>query len=226
MKRKKINGIIISVFLVLSMAFSVSGSVLAAGGDGSGGGGGDGSGGGSSTDQTTVVETPVETTTTDPGAGDGSGGGKEEPLALVSADPAVATEDILVGSTFTLEFNKNIAYVAVRDNNLKAFTLWEGDTLVPVDVTMADDQLEPDLRDFVLIVPKEDLKAGTAYTLKVDNTLVAKSGAVLTEPMELTYTTVTPNASIFTTTNIILMIGAGIVVVAVIAVVVMKRKKA
>jgi len=222
MKRKKINGIIISLFLVLSMAFSVSGSVFAAGGNGSGGGGGNGTGG--STDQTTVVEPPV-VTTTDPGTGDGSGGGKDDPLALVSADPDVNAEAILVGSTFNLEFNKNIAYVTVRDNNIKAFTLWDGSTQVPVDVTMADDQLQPDLRNFVLIIPKEDLKSGTTYTLKVDNTLVAKSGAVLAEPMELTYTTVTPNSSIFTTTNIILMVGVGVVVIVVIAFVAMKRKK-
>ncbi|HEY5557759.1 Ig-like domain-containing protein [Acetobacterium sp.] len=225
MKRKRILQPVLSLLLLFLLALSLCGSALAAGGDGSGGGGGNGTGGG----QTPVADTPVvdtpAVTTTDPGAGDGTGGGKEEPLAMVSSNPATTANDILVGSTFTLEFNKNIAYVTVRDGNLKAFTLWEGSTQVPADVTMADDQLEPDLKNFVIITPKEDLKAGTSYTLKVDNTLVAKSGAVLAAPLELTYTTTTPAPGLFSTSNIILFIVLGIILIVAIVIIVRKRKK-
>ena len=220
MKRKRILQPVLSLLLLFLLALSLCGSALAAGGDGSGGGSGNGTGGG----QTLVADTPA-VTTTNPGTGDGSGGGKEDPLALVSSNPATTANDILVGSTFTLEFNKNIAYVTVRDGNLKAFTLWEGSNQVPVDVTMADDQLEPDLKNFVIITPKEDLKAGTIYTLKVDNTLVAKSGAVLAAPLELTYTTTTPAPGIFSTSNIILFIVLGIILIVAIVIIVRKRKK-
>lgn len=144
---------------------------------------------------------------------------------MVSSNPATTAKDILVGSTFTLEFSKNIAYVTVRDGNLKAFTLWEGNTQVPADVTMADDQLEPDLKNFVIIIPKEDLKAGTSYTLKVGNTLTAKSGVVLAAPLELTYTTTTPAPGIFSTSNIILFIALGVILIVVIVILVMRRKK-
>jgi len=216
---------ILSLLFVFLLTLSLCGSVLAAGGDGSGGGSGNGTGGG----QTPVADTPVvntpAVTTTDTGAGDGTGGGKDDPLALVSSNPATTANDILVGSTFTLEFNKNIAYVTVRDGNLKAFTLWQGSTQIPADVTMADDQLKPDLKNFVIIIPKEDLKAGTSYTLKVDNTLAAKSGAVLAAPLELTYTTTTPAPGIFSTSNIIIFAALGIILIIVIVFAVMKRKK-
>lgn len=220
MKRKSIFRPILSLLLVFLLTLSLCGSVLAAGGDGTGGGSGNGTGSG----QTPAVDTPADATT-DAGTGDGTGGGKDEPLALVSSNPATTANDILVGSTFTLEFNKNIAYITVRDSNLKAFTLWEGSTQVPVDVTMADDQLEPDLKNFVIIIPKEDLKAGTTYTLKVDNTLVAKSGAVLAAPLELAYTTTTPAPGIFSTSNIILFSALGLILIIVIVFVIMKRKK-
>lgn len=211
------------------LVLTLCGGALAAGGDGSGGGSGDGSG------QTPVVETPVETsvetptdTTTDPGTGDGTGGGKEEPLALASANPDLTAGNIPVDSPLTLEFNKNIAYVTVRDGNLKAFTLWEGSAQVPAEVTMADDQLKPDLRNFVIITPKEPLKEGTDYTVKVDNTLVAKSGAVLAAPLEMTFTAGAPSVDSASDSNTILLIGLGILAIVVIAVVIvmLKRKKA
>lgn len=221
MKRKRMLRPILSLLLVFLLALSLWCSVLAAGGDGTGGGSGSGTGSG----QTTIVDTPA-VTTTDPGSGDGTGGGKDDPLALASANPAVNATDIPVGSPFTLEFNKNIAYVTVREGNLKAVTLWESDAQVPVDVTMADDQLEPNLRNFVTITPKEPLKEGTTYTLKVDNTLVAKSGAVLTAPLEMTFTTIAPGVSNVFNSNTILWIAIGILVIIAIVIIVLKRKKA
>nr|WP_320024720.1 Ig-like domain-containing protein [uncultured Acetobacterium sp.] len=231
MKQSKMTRSLLSLLLGLLLAFSLSGGVMAAGGDGSGGGGGNGSGSGSgsSTETTTTDTTTTDTTTTDattaPGSGDGSGGGSTEPLALVTATPANNASDVPVDSAITLEFSKNIAYATVRDGNIKAVTLWVGADQVPANVTMADDQLQPDLRNFITVTPTEPLKEGTVYTVKVDPTLVAKSGAVLTTPAEINFTTVAPAS---TSSNMILWVALGALVVVIVLVVVLitKRKKA
>jgi len=155
MKRKRMLQPVLSLLVVFLLTLTLWGSVSAAGGNGSGGGNGNGSG--TSSPDTTVVETPA-IVTTDTGLADGSGGGKEDPLALATANPALNATDVPVASPITLKFNKNIAYTTVRDGNLKAFTLWESNTQIPVDITMADDQLEPDRRNFVTVTPKPHLK--------------------------------------------------------------------
>lgn len=220
MKQRKITCSLLSLLLVLLLACCLSGGVMAAGGDGSGGGGGNGSGGGSGSS--------TETTTTAPGSGDGSGGGSTEPLALVTATPANNATDIPVDSTITLEFSKNIAYATVRDGNIKAVTLWAGADQIPANVTMADDQLQPDLRNFITITPAEPLKEGTVYTVKADTTLVAKSGTVLTTPVEISFTTVAPAATAGTSSNMILGVALGVLVVVIVlvAVLITRRKKA
>lgn len=217
MKRKQMTQLISAMLLVFLLAFSMCGSVMAAGGDGSGGGNGSGSGTGTDTTTTDV--------TTTPGSGDGSGGGSTEPLTLVTATPANNATDIAVDSPITLEFSKNVAYATVRDGNLKAVTLWAGKDQVPTNVTMADDQLQPDLRDFITVTPTEALKEGTTYTVKVDTTLTSKSGDVLLSPTEITFTTVAPAN---TSSNTILWVGLGALIVGIVIVVVLvtKRKKA
>ena len=224
MKQSKITRSLLSLLLVLLLAFSLCGGVMAAGGDGSGGGGGNGSGSGSSTETTTTDPATTDATTA-PGSGDGSGGGSTEPLALVTATPANNATDIAVDSAITLEFNKNIAYATVRDGNIKAVTLWAGADQVPADVTMADDQLQPDLRNFVTLTPTEPLKEGTVYTVKVDTSLVSKSGAVLTSPVEISFTTMAPAG---TSSNLILWValGGSALVIVLVAVLITKRKKA
>lgn len=226
MKQSKITRSLLALLLVLLLAISLSSGVMAAGGDGSGGGGGNGSGSGSgSSTETTTTDTTTTDATTAPGSGDGSGGGSTEPLALVTATPANHATDIPVDSAITLEFSKNIAYATVRDGNIKAVTLWAGADQVPANVTMADDQLQPDLRDFITLTPTEPLKEGTVYTVKVDSTLVAKSGAVLTTPAEISFTTVAPAG---TSSNMILGVALGVlaVVIVLVAVLITKRKKA
>ncbi|WP_170253961.1 Ig-like domain-containing protein [Acetobacterium paludosum] len=218
MKRKLGSSLILSFLWILLFLLGFGGSALAAGGDGSGGGSGNGNG----TGQAATSDITTETTT--PGSGGGTGGGSDEPLTLVSATPAVDSTNVAVDSAITLEFSKNVAYATVRDGNLKAVTLWKGDTQVPADITMADDQLEPDLRNFITITPTEALKEGTLYTVKVDDTLAAKSGNVLAEPLKLNFTTTapaTPNSNL----TLWISLGALVVVIMIIAAVLMKRKK-
>lgn len=231
MKSKNFSKTILSFLLVGLLAFGCCNSVMAGNGDGSGGGSGDGSGGGSGS----ATEATTETTTA-PGSGDGSGGGSTEPLTIVTTTPADKAIDIAVDTPIKLEFSKNVAYATVRDANLKAVTLWSGDQPVAAEITMADDQLEPELRNFINIVPSEPLKEGTVYTIKVDTTLSSKSGDVLIAPVALTFTTVgsaevaspsaaetTNKSSGLNTTGIIIGLMAIAIVV---GIVVVRRKKA
>ncbi|WP_373482498.1 Ig-like domain-containing protein [Acetobacterium sp.] len=231
MKNTIFSKTLLSILLVSLMAFGCCGSVMAGSGDGSGGGSGDGSGGGNGT----ATETTSETTTA-PGSGDGSGGGSTEPLTIVTATPADKATEIAVDTPIKLEFSKNVAYATVRDTNLKAVTLWAGDQPVKAEITMADDQLEPDLRNFINIVPGEPLMEGTVYTIKVDTTLSSKSGDVLTEPLALTFTTVgtteiasqssTDTASGSTGINTTWIIIGLMAIAIVVGVVIVRRKKA
>lgn len=223
MNRKRMTQSISTLLLVFLLVFSLCGSVMAAGGDGSGGGGGNGSGNGSGTS----TEPTTTDGTTAPGSGDGSSGGSTEPLTLVTATPANNAKEVAVDARITLEFNKNVAYATVKDGNIKAVTLWAGKDQVPANVTMADDQLQPDLRDFITVTPTEALKEGTVYTVKVDTTLSAKSGAVLAAPVEISFTTVAPvSANSSSNTILWVALGALAVVIVIVAVLVTKRKKA
>lgn len=231
MKPKNFSKTILPLLLIGLLAFGYCGSVMAAGGDGYGGGSGDGSGGGNGSATETTTETSTDTTTA-PGSGDNTGGGSTEPLTIVTASPADQATDIAVDTPIKLEFSKNVAYATVRDVNLKAVTLWTGDQPVAAEITMADDQLNPELRNFINIVPGEPLKEGTTYTIKVDTTLSSKSGDVLTAPVALSFTTLGVAKVASTTASgnshvstIGLIIGLMTIAI-VVGVVVFRRKKA
>ncbi|TYC88128.1 hypothetical protein FXB42_00490 [Acetobacterium wieringae] len=227
MKPKNFTKTVLSLLLIGLLAFGCCGSVMAAGGNGSGGGSGDGSGGGSGS---------ASETTTAPGSGDGTGGGSTEPLTIVTVTPADKSTEIAIDTPIKLEFSKNVAYATVRDANLKAVSLWAGDQPVAAEITMADDQLEPDLRNFINIVPSEPLKEGTVYTIKVDTTLSSKSGDVLTAPITLTFTTAGPNEAANQATSETANSGSGLnttgiiiglmAIAIVVGIVIVRRKKA
>lgn len=231
MKPKNFSKTILSLLLIGLLAFGYCGSVMAAGGDGSGGGSGDGSGGGNGSATETTTETSTDTTTA-PGSGDNTGGGSTEPLTIVTASPADQATDIAVDTQIKLEFSKNVAYATVRDANLKAVSLWAGDQPIAAEITMADDQLNPELRNFINIIPGAPLQEGTVYTIKVDSTLSSKSGDVLTAPVALTFTTVGA-AEVASTTasgnsygSTIGLIIVLMVIAIVVGAVVIRRKKA
>lgn len=217
-KKQKTFGMMVTLLFFILAACGFCGSVYAIAA------GGDGSGGGS-----------------------GSGGNSSEPLTLVSATPASGMTDVATTTIITLEFSKNVAYTTVRDGNVKAVTLWSGGAQVPAEVSMADDQVQPDLRNFITIIPKEPLKEKTEYTVKVDTTLISKSGDGLAAPVELKFTTVGSNAATDATGNLDgnsessaekhtqgtsssgLLISVGILaaaLVGIVAFVLIKRKKA
>lgn len=124
------------------------------------------------------------------GDGDGSGGGQGQPLEIVDVFPANGA----VGVDINLEqikvtFSKNIAYLTVRENNRGCFSLRAEQEPVPVDIIIADDQIERDKRNEVVIKPQQQLRPGTVYSLKIAPQLESKSGVTLGQEIILTFTT-------------------------------------
>ncbi|HAU31988.1 MAG: hypothetical protein XD78_1867 [Desulfotomaculum sp. 46_296] len=125
------------------------------------------------------------------GQGDGSGGGQSNPLILVSSNPTDGQKDVELPVLINLSFSKNVINMTVSDNNRKCFSLYSADgVLVPVEVIMADDQIEPEKKRDIAVKPLQDLKPGTSYTLKVSQELRSKSGVCLENPVSINFVTI------------------------------------
>ena len=124
------------------------------------------------------------------GQGDGSGGGKNQPLAMLSSSPADGQKDVALPVEIKMTFSKNVVYMTVRDNNSKCFTMYSQDgKQVPIEVIMADDQIEFDKRRDIVVKPLQELQTGTTYTVKVSPQLESKSGVNLGKETALSFMT-------------------------------------
>ncbi len=123
------------------------------------------------------------------GEGDGSGGGKKQPLALVSSVPADGAAGINTDALIKLTFSKNVVYMTVRENNKKCFSLWSNNQQIPIEVIMADDQIEFEKRNDVILKPLQTLKAATTYRVEIAPQLESKSGVNLGQKTTVSFTT-------------------------------------
>ena len=122
------------------------------------------------------------------GAGDGSGGGQNNPLVIESSVPANGAAGVASLEYIKIVFSKNVVYMTVRDKNLQCFSLWSGSQRIPAEVIMADDQIEREKRNDVLIKPKQPLQAGTTYRVEIAPELQSKSGVTLGHKAVITFT--------------------------------------
>ncbi|HNX28645.1 MAG TPA: Ig-like domain-containing protein [Syntrophomonadaceae bacterium] len=122
------------------------------------------------------------------GDGDGSGGGKNNPLAIVSSMPANGSAGVENLEYIKLTFSKNVVYMTVRESNKQCFSLWKGTEKIPAEIIMADDQIEREKRNDVLIKPLQALQAGTTYQVEVAPQLESKSGVTLGEKAVISFT--------------------------------------
>ncbi|MCR4419616.1 MAG: Ig-like domain-containing protein [Clostridia bacterium] len=129
--------------------------------------------------------------------GDGTGGGRDDPLQLVSSSPADGERNVTLPlQAITLSFNKNVVNASVREANQRCFSLHTQDNQpVPIRVDMADDQIEPEKKRVVTLVPLAELKPGTTYTVRVAPELQSKSGATLGEELTISFSTAGEPAS-------------------------------
>jgi len=131
------------------------------------------------------------------GGGGGTGGGSGEPLALVSVTPEDGAVDVAQPVEIKLVFNKNVVHMSVHDANAQKFNLTDADgVMVPLDVVMADDQIEPEKREEVILIPKEELTPDTVYTITVAAGLESKSNTVLEQDLKLTFRTAPATAPV------------------------------
>lgn len=118
-------------------------------------------------------------------------GNKKQPLSLVSSVPANDENNVKVSTDIKLTFSKNVVNMKVKEKNEKCFELKSSEGVsIPFDVIMADDQMEREKRNDIILKPKEELKEGTAYTVIVLPKLQSKSGVELGEEFKITFTTV------------------------------------
>ncbi|MBR0113061.1 MAG: Ig-like domain-containing protein [Clostridia bacterium] len=124
--------------------------------------------------------------------GDGSGGGKDIPFQFVSSSISNGAENVDPGTSIVLGFNKNVVNIAVRENNMKCFTLKDEDgKQVPIEIIMGDDQVEPthEVKRTVTVKPKSSLEYSTEYILKISKDLQAKNGSYLEKDSYISFTT-------------------------------------
>ena len=124
------------------------------------------------------------------GTGNGSGGGSDIAFALVQTSPQNGETGVNVGDSIWLLFNKNVVNMAVRDINKANIVLRDSDgDKVRAAVTMKDDQIEPEYRREIVVVPSSPLEPGTTYKLTIGSAVQAKNGDTLGKSYTVTFTT-------------------------------------
>lgn len=133
-----------------------------------------------------VITVLLTTATAFAGNGDGTGGGKSEGLYVKSA--SIEDGGVLAsGEAITLVFSKNVVNKKVVENNMPLFQVLDSDQAeVAIEVIMADDQVEPDKKNDVVIQFPQGLADGT-YTLTAKGGITSKSGDVMEADHVLTF---------------------------------------
>ncbi|MDD4776072.1 MAG: Ig-like domain-containing protein [Syntrophomonas sp.] len=122
------------------------------------------------------------------GDGDGSGGNQNNPLVIESSVPANGAAGVTNLEYIKLVFSKNVVYMTIRDQNSRCVSLWSGSQRIAADIILADDQIEREKRNDVLIKPKQPLQVGTTYRVEVAPEMQSKSGVTLGQKATITFT--------------------------------------
>lgn len=123
--------------------------------------------------------------------GNGSGGGQNEPLELLSSSPEDGQSEVALDtSEIKLSFSKNVVNMRVKEKNAKCFSLYAGEKELPFKVEMADDQLYPEYKRDIVLIPEQELEPGTTYNVVVLPELEAKSGVALGQETSISFTTI------------------------------------
>ncbi|MDD3652600.1 MAG: Ig-like domain-containing protein [Desulfotomaculaceae bacterium] len=124
------------------------------------------------------------------GDGDGTGGGKGDSLRLVSSTPASGQQNVSLPVEIHLTFNKNVVNMTVSDINQKCFSLYTAaGSAVPIEVVLADDQVEPEKKRDISLKPLRSLQPGTEYVVRIAPELKSKSGVTLGSEVSIAFTT-------------------------------------
>lgn len=120
----------------------------------------------------------------------GSGGGSSVSFSLVESKPADGATEVDANTTIWLLFNKNVVNMTVADNNKANITLKDSaGNQIKAEVTMKDDQVEPEFRREMVVVPANPLHGGSKYILTVGSAVMAKNGDSLGKDYTIAFTT-------------------------------------
>jgi len=124
-------------------------------------------------------------------AAEGSGSGESSAFALVSSSIPDGAHDVLPDSQIQLKFSKNVTNITVKENNQSCFSMVDNlGNNIALNVIMADDQLERDKRNDIVIAPVNPLSESRLYTLTISENLTCKNGQTLEKPQTITFSTI------------------------------------
>ena len=113
----------------------------------------------------------------------------DNPVSLDTSSVADGQKDVPVDVVIELAFTNNVVNASVAENNAACISLACGNEDVPVEIIMADDQVEPNLKRIISVAPKSNLEEGKTYTLTISGKLTAKNGNSIGEDTRITFTT-------------------------------------
>ncbi len=89
-----------------------------------------------------------------------------------------------------LFFSKNVVNMMVNENNKKCFSLTnKDDDKIPIEIQMADDQIEREKRHIIKIVVQKPLEPATTYKIIISPELESKSGLKLEKQLVMEFVT-------------------------------------
>jgi len=99
-------------------------------------------------------------------------------------------EEGLRTTEIELFFSKNVVNMMVAENNEKCFSLVNkaGDE-IPVEIQMADDQIDREKRHIIKVVVQKPLEPLKAYKVIISPELESKSGIKLEKQLEMEFVT-------------------------------------
>lgn len=113
----------------------------------------------------------------------------DEPLSLEKSSIADGQKDVPLDASIELLFTNNVVNQSVAKNNASCIKLYQSSNEVPVDVVMADDQLQPEKKRVITVVPKQQLQKGMQYRLVISKDMTAKNGISIGKETTIAFTT-------------------------------------
>ena len=111
-------------------------------------------------------------------------------LMLVSSSVVNGARNVPLNPIIQLNFSKNVVNFLTARENVSCYHLVDADgASVPIRIIVPDDQMQQTVKRSVFIMPAENLRPDTIYTLAVDNTLISKNGDRIDDAYNIVFKT-------------------------------------